>query len=113
MITSVEGASTGLVLLATFTDPGGAEAVGDYGADIDWGDGTGNQVLSGAIQSPSGNNFGDYGTHTYAEESAIDHPGSQPYQITIQLHHETSVDPAAVTSTATVSTVALHDALPS
>ena len=28
------------VRVATFTDPGGAEAVGDYSATIDWGDGT-------------------------------------------------------------------------
>jgi hypothetical protein len=27
------------VVLATFTDPGGAKLIGDYSATIDWGDG--------------------------------------------------------------------------
>jgi hypothetical protein len=100
-ITSVEGANTGSVLLATFTDPGGAEVVGKYSADINWGDGTGTQVGAGAI-TLNGSTFEVRGSHTYAEESAADHPGSTPYQITVTIHHE-STTPQVVTSTATVS----------
>src|SRR5262249_11997368 len=47
-INAKEGISFSLPV-ATFTDPGGAEAVGDYSADIDWGDGTGTQVGAGTI----------------------------------------------------------------
>jgi autotransporter-associated beta strand protein len=63
-IIGTEGASTGSQLLATFTDPGGAEAVGDYSASIDWGDG---QTSAGVIGFSSGV-FGVTGSHTYAEE---------------------------------------------
>jgi hypothetical protein len=100
-INSVEGASTGSVLLATFTDPGGPEVLADYSADIDWGDGTGLQVGAGAI-TLNVSTFEVRGSHTYAEESAADHPGSNPYQISITVHHELST-PQVVISTATVS----------
>jgi probable HAF family extracellular repeat protein len=100
--TALEGqAST--VLLATFTDPAGPEVVGNYTADINWGDGTGNQLNSGSItyNSTTGN-FEVRGTHTYAEESA-----ANPYQVTIQLHHESATDPAPVTAQVTVQDVAV------
>jgi hypothetical protein len=100
-LTPVEGASTGSVLVATFTDPGGPEAVSDYSADINWGDGTGTLIAAGSI-SLNGSTFEVRGTHTYAEESAADHPGSDPYQITITIHHEATT-PQVVISTATVS----------
>jgi Ca2+-binding RTX toxin-like protein len=100
-ITPVEGASSGSVLLATFTDPGGPEAASNYSADIDWGDGSGVQIGAGTI-TQSGTSFEVRGTHTYAEESAADHLGSNPYQITVTVHHE-STNPQTVTSTATVS----------
>src|SRR5262249_56903406 len=39
--TGLEGAALGAITaIATFTDPGGAEAVGDYAATVTWGDGT-------------------------------------------------------------------------
>ena len=100
-ISSVEGNSTGSVLLATFTDIGGPEALFNYSADINWGDGSGLQVGAGLI-SLIGTTFQVRGTHTYAEESAAEHAGSSPYQITITIHHLTST-PQSVTSTATVS----------
>jgi hypothetical protein len=100
LISPVEGISSGSVLLATFTDPGGSEPVGDYSADIDWGDGTGTQTAAGSI-TLNGSTFEVRGTHTYAEESAADHPGSTPYTITITVHHEATA-PQTVTSTATV-----------
>jgi len=42
------------------------------------------------------------GDHTYAEESAADHPGSNPYQVTVTISHE-SAPTTTVTSSATVS----------
>src|SRR5439155_1274947 len=68
-ISAVEGHSTGPVLLATFTDPGGPEAISDYSADINWGDGTGTQVAAGHIVANEGGSFSVYSHHTYAEES--------------------------------------------
>jgi Ca2+-binding RTX toxin-like protein len=100
-ITPVEGASSGSVLIATFTDPGGPEAIADYSADIDWGDGSGVQLGAATIVQ-SGTTFQVFGTHTYAEESAAEHPGSNLYQITVTVHHE-ATNPQTVTSTATVS----------
>src|SRR5207253_1311672 len=84
---------------ATFTDPGGAEALGDYSASINWGDGTtastGTITVSGSISIVKG-------SHTYAEESAADHAGSTPYTVTVTLSHE-AAPVATATSTATVS----------
>jgi hypothetical protein len=98
-ITAVEGADTGTITVATFTDPGGAEPTGDYSAVIDWGDGT--PTTTGII-SVSGGVFSVTGNHTYAEESATDHPGSNPYKVTVTISHETAPD-AVANSTATVS----------
>jgi hypothetical protein len=73
--------------LATFTDPGGPEAVGDYTASINWGDGSG--TTTGTISLTSGV-FTVTGSHLYAEEGS--------YSITITLHHDTATDATATTS---------------
>src|SRR5206468_2567769 len=39
VLTPVEGQNSGSRKVATFTDPGGPEAAGDYTATISWGDG--------------------------------------------------------------------------
>ncbi len=64
---ATEGASTGAVTgIASFTDPGGAEAAGDYAAAIDWGDGT---AAAGRVVSLGGGAFRvDAPGHVYAEE---------------------------------------------
>ena len=95
VIAAVEGASTGSVLLATFTDPGGPEGLGGYSADINWGDGTGTLVGAGSI-TLNGSTFEVRGTHTYADEDGT------PFTITITIHHEATT-PQVVTSTANVS----------
>src|SRR5207302_1800096 len=98
-VTATEGADSGAQTVATFTDPGGSEAIGDYSASINWGDGNtgsaGGRTLSGSVYTVKG-------SHTYAEESAADHTGSNPYQITVTLHHE-AAPVATATSSATVS----------
>jgi streptogramin lyase len=65
-VRAVEGlAFSGQV--ATFTDMGGSEPVGNYSATIVWGDGTSS---NGQIVSLGGNSFGVNGSHTYAEEGS-------------------------------------------
>ncbi len=96
--TAVEGQAFANKVVASFTDPGGAEAAGNYGATIDWGDGS----SSAGTIVPSGGKFLVTGNHTYAEESATDHPGSNPYAVTVTISHE-AAPPTTVHSTATVS----------
>src|SRR5205085_1113815 len=93
-LTPVEGASFTSVV-ANFTDPAGYEGDSHYSATINWGDGsapTAGTISAGAVS----------GTHTYAEESAGDHAGSTPYQITVTISHEGAAS-AVANSTATVS----------
>jgi hypothetical protein len=92
--TSLEGATTGTLTLATFTDPAGAESLANYSASVDWGD---THTSSGTITYDSGTGiFTVTGSHTYTDDS-ID-SGHNPYTITVTVHHETSTD-QAVTDT--------------
>ena len=97
-ISPVEGTDATWVV-ATFTDPGGNEPTNDYSADINWGDGT--AASAGSIFF-NGTSYEVRGTHTYVEESAADHPGSQPYVITVTIHHD-AAPTTQVMSSATVS----------
>jgi hypothetical protein len=97
-LTAGEGSSSGSQTVATFTDPGGAEPAGDYSASISWGDSS----SSAGVITVSGGVYTVSGTHTYVEESAPDHPGSTPYQITVTISHEAAAA-AVAHSTATVS----------
>jgi len=90
-LSAVEGSTSGSQSLATFTDPGGAEALADYSADIDWGDGS--SATSGSISFNAGV-FTVQGQHTYAED------GSQA--ITVTIHHDTAPD-VVVSSSAVVA----------
>jgi RHS repeat-associated protein len=96
-LTPVEGQSF-TAAVATFTDPGGAEAVSDYSATITWGDGS---TDVGSITVKNGA-FSVTGSHTYAEESAPDHAGSNPYAIAVSISHE-GAPAVTASSTATVS----------
>src|SRR5205814_929134 len=92
---AVEGITSASQPVATFTDPGGAELVGEYAATIDWGDSTSGP---GTITF-SGGTFTVSGSHTYTEESAA----GNPYQIQVTVTHGTA--PAtgpSVTATATI-----------
>src|SRR5262249_24091541 len=102
-----EGAPTGLVTVATFTDPGGPEALGQYAATINWGDGT--PTTTGVI-SFSGGVFIVQGGHTYAEESSPDHVpgGGSAYPLSVTVTHGgtpvTAIGAAAVADPAVVGT---------
>ena len=85
-ISVVEGAPfTGVV--ATFTDPDTTATAGEYGATIDWGDGSPPTV--GTISGPTGGPFTVSGSHTYITE------GTFPITVVI-----TDVDNPMTTATA-------------
>jgi hypothetical protein len=79
-IAATEGSDTGLVTLATFTDRGGAEALADYTATIDWGDQSGPDTS--AVISFSGGVFAVQGHHTYTDEGR--------YTLTVAVGHDAS-----------------------
>src|SRR5207245_5312576 len=93
-VTAVEGANSSSQTVATFTDPGGAEALADYSASIDWGD---SSASPGTITF-SGGTFTVGGAHTYAEEGG--------YEITVTLGHDSALS-ATATSSAKVADAAL------
>ena len=104
-ITQNEGVAGQSQTLATFTDPGGPEAVSDYTATVDWGDGS---APSPGTISGSGSTFAVSGAHRYAEEGvytitvAIVHDGIPSIPVTIGAH---VFDPAVIASGETIAGV--------
>ncbi|OYV95993.1 MAG: hypothetical protein B7Z73_01560, partial [Planctomycetia bacterium 21-64-5] len=117
-------------LVATFTDPGGAETgVSDYATSIDWGDG---QTSAGTISGPVNGVFSVTGVHgyanvgTYAVAVTIAHDSAtatvvQPSATITRASTTTQLTPSATTSyfgqsitfTATVSVVSPGSGTPS
>ena len=66
-LTGVEGATTGSVLVGTFTDANPFGLITDFTTSINWGDGT---TSAGTVTQPGGIGtvFLVNGTHTYTEE---------------------------------------------
>ncbi len=99
-VTAVEGSSTGVIAVASFSDPGnpnGTEAPpASYSATIDWGDAS--TPSTGIIVAQSGGMYLVTGSHTYATDSA-----GTPFAMTVTINHEAA--PATVISggTATVA----------
>src|SRR5207302_1117089 len=92
-VSAVGGAAFSGKLVATFTDPGGAEALADYSAVIDWGDGS--TATAGAISyDSSSDTFSVKGDHAYVEE------GSRSVSVSV---HDGATSAVTVTSTATIS----------
>ncbi len=82
-------AVTGIV---TFTDPAGAEAVGDYTATINWGD---NTFSAGTVMPTGGNGFRvDAPSHTYH--------GDGPFTLAVSVQHD-ALPAVTVTSNVTVT----------
>jgi hypothetical protein len=67
---ATEGASTGLVKVATFSDTNSLGSVYDFAASVTWGDGATTTVsgLNGGVRSLGGGQYGVFASHTYAEE---------------------------------------------
>lgn len=94
---AVAGQSTGTLTLATFTDPGGAEATTNYSASINWGDGSATDTS--ALITYLGNGiFAVTDSHTYATENI----NASPYTISIIVHHAGQPDSNTVTDSANV-----------
>jgi len=66
------------VVVANFTDSGGAEAPADYTATIDWGDGT--ATTAGGIAPAAGGGLAVTGSHSYGD--------SNNHAITVTIHDE-------------------------
>ncbi len=77
-------------VVATFTDPGGAEALTDYAATINWGDGS--APSTGTLVANTDGSFSVSGQHTYAEEGG--------YVLSVIVTHDTA--PAATANEAVV-----------
>ena len=91
-VVATVGASTGNVVVSTFTDPEGADSLSTYSASIDWGDG---QSSAGKITyDGSSGVFSVNGIHTYTQA------GSDTINITVT---HGSDAPVAAKSTAIVS----------
>ena len=105
----MEGADTGIVTLAVFTDPGGEEATSDYGATVNWGDGTALDSSTPTIVANPNGTFSVQAHHTYAEESNPAVAGTNPYSILVTIRHDlapntTANDTANVSDPAVVIT---------
>ncbi|HXT59362.1 MAG TPA: hypothetical protein VN699_12055, partial [Pirellulales bacterium] len=87
---ALDGIATGQTVVATFIDQGGPEAVSDYGATIDWGDGNSS---SATIVANNDGSFSVKGSHTYA--------GVGGFVVTASITHENGIA-ATATSAATV-----------
>ncbi len=90
--TAIEGAAGTNQLLATFTDPAGAEPVADYSAAVAWGDGSAS--LGTVIYSSATQTFSVSGRHLYTDEQSSN-------RVTVTIHHDTASPD--VTATAAVN----------
>jgi hypothetical protein len=82
---AVAGTASALQTVATFTDPGGSEALGDYSATINWGDGSSSR---GTISGPDAGVFTVQGSHTYFIAGS--------HTLIITLSHDAAPDAAAM-----------------
>jgi hypothetical protein len=101
IFTFTEHTSSGKQVLASFTDPGGSTAAGEFSAAIDWGDGA--RTAGTIVYDPATASFQVLGRHTYAAAT----PAGKPFPITVTIHHRTA--PAqVVTDTAMVTDPPVH-----
>lgn len=84
--------------VATFTDPGGAQSVGDYHAAIDWGGGT--AADNGAITLNSGV-FTVSGDHTYSTGGTM--------SVSVTIEHGNAAPVVTTTSIVVTAPFATHD----
>ncbi len=79
-VSATEGANTGSVPVATFTDGNPTATVADFTATIDWGDGSPTSL--GSVTEAAGV-FTVSGAHTYSEESTNLVPPTYPIVVNI------------------------------
>ncbi len=85
-------------VVAAFTDPGGAQALGNYSASINWGDGT---AASEGVLSLANGVFTVAGGHTYTTLTS-------PYAVVVGIVHNamaavTAIDSAGIAGTVTAT----------
>jgi hypothetical protein len=90
-----EGQSTGTVIVATFTDPGGPESTDDYSASINWGDGT--DPTAGTIVVVNPTNVALSGTAS--QSSTYTGSGDPVASLAIDDNTDPSYDDGSVTAT--------------
>ena len=104
-VVGTEGAAIAAgTALATFTDSGGADAVGDYTATVDFGDG-GGPVAATVTALGNGGNFqvSSAAAHTYANEGI--------FPVTVTITDADPTNPGRIpTTAATTSTANIADA---
>jgi hypothetical protein len=97
-VLAVAGVTSRMQTVATFTDPGGFEALANYTAMVEWGDNTSPTV--GTITFDAGTGvFTVQGSHGYDQAGG--------YPITVTIHHDAAADVTAA-SAAQVSPLVLH-----
>jgi len=84
-VKAVEGKSTGKVVLATFTDPGGPGPLNDYSATVIWGDGS-PPYNSAVIARTGPDEYSVTASHTYAEGVDAVHTDGKPYTVRVTVH---------------------------
>jgi hypothetical protein len=94
--TAIAGAPAPLQTVATFTDPGGPEALSDYSATIGWGDNTSSPAV--ILFDTSTGVFTVQGSHVYAQ--------ARSNTITVTIHHDAAPD-ATASGTANVTDLGL------
>jgi hypothetical protein len=87
-LNAFEGIDSGSLPVAAFVDPDGAEVVGDYSADIDWGDSP--SSMGSILFDSSAGVFLVVDNHLYGEEGT--------YDITATIHHDSDPDATAVST---------------
>jgi hypothetical protein len=101
-LSAMEGQDSGPLKLATFTDPAGLESRTSYSAAVSWGDGTAQDTTTPVIVDDHDGTYSVQAHHTYLAESIAAIAGTNPYQVTVSIHH---LEAPIATATATVSVV--------
>lgn len=96
IVNGTEGAATGLVTVAGFSNRLGGSTPADYNAAITWGDGT--PATAGTVSIDSTGNFEVLGNHTYVEEG--------DYTVSVTITNTTAATPAVTA----ISTADIADA---
>src|SRR5262249_59782595 len=68
-LSATGGVATGAAVVASFTDPGGSEPVGDYAATIQWGDGS--AATAGTIVDLGNGQFNVTASHAFPDEGTF------------------------------------------
>jgi hypothetical protein len=100
-ISAVEGQALKGVILATFTDGGGAQPSTDYAVTVDWGDGSPLDTSTGVV-GQAGGNLSVSASHTYTQEGA--------YSAKVTITDETAIGTVPMSAAVVMDPVTVVDA---